>query len=76
MRRIEELLQHVNESVGATMLITSHHTQSTLRVADHLVLLQDGAAISGTTRDLLRDDPRVAEFFAEPPLRERAACAP
>jgi ABC-type transporter Mla maintaining outer membrane lipid asymmetry ATPase subunit MlaF len=58
------------------MLITSHHTQSTLRVADHLVLLQDGAAISGATRELLRDDPRVAEFFAEAPLRETAKGAP
>jgi len=76
VRRIEELLQHVNESVGATMLITSHHTQSTLRIADHLVLLQDGAAISGATGELLREDPRVAEFFVEPPLRERANCAP
>lgn len=75
VRRIEELLQRVNESAGATMLITSHHTQSTLRIADHLVLLQDGAAISGATEALLHDDPRVAEFFAEAPSREVAKCA-
>ena len=65
VRRIEELLQHVNQSVGATMLITSHHSESTRRIADHLVLLLDGAAVSGETDALLQDDPRVAEFFAE-----------
>jgi phospholipid/cholesterol/gamma-HCH transport system ATP-binding protein len=65
VRRIEELLQHVNQSVGATMLITSHHAESTRRIADHLVLLLDGAAVSGETEALLQGDPRVAEFFAE-----------
>jgi ABC-type transporter Mla maintaining outer membrane lipid asymmetry ATPase subunit MlaF len=65
VRRIEELLQQVNQSVGATMLITSHHSESTRRIADHLVLLVDGVAVSGRTETLLQDDPRVAEFFAE-----------
>jgi len=65
VRRIEELLQQVNESGGATMLITSHHTESTRRIADHLVLLLDGAAVSGETAALLHGDARVAEFFAE-----------
>jgi len=65
VRRIEELLAGVNERVGATMLITSHHSASTRRIADHLVLLVDGGAVSGPAASLLRDDPRVADFFVE-----------
>ncbi len=65
VRRIEELLMQVNQSGGATMLITSHHTESTRRMADHLVLLLDDGAVSGDTKALLQNDARVAEFFAE-----------
>jgi len=66
VRRIEELLLDLNGRVGATMLVTSHHTESTRRIADHLVLLLDGAAVSGPTQALMASDARVAEFFAEP----------
>jgi phospholipid/cholesterol/gamma-HCH transport system ATP-binding protein len=66
VRRIEELLLDLNGRVGATMLVTSHHTESTRRIADHLVLLLDGAAVSGPTQALMANDARVAEFFAEP----------
>jgi ABC-type transporter Mla maintaining outer membrane lipid asymmetry ATPase subunit MlaF len=58
------------------MLVTSHHTESTRRIADHLVLLIEGAAISGPAATLMRDDPRVAEFFAEPVLHPHRAEAP
>jgi phospholipid/cholesterol/gamma-HCH transport system ATP-binding protein len=71
--RIEELLQDLNERVGATMLITSHHTQSTHRIADHLVLLLEGRAVSGPMETLMANDPRVVEFFAEPAPRRRSA---
>jgi phospholipid/cholesterol/gamma-HCH transport system ATP-binding protein len=70
VRRIEELLQDLNERVGATMLITSHHTESTRRIADHLVLLQGGTAVSGPAHELMASDARVAEFFAEPAAHE------
>jgi phospholipid/cholesterol/gamma-HCH transport system ATP-binding protein len=76
VRRIEELLQDLNERVGATMLITSHHTESTRRIADHLVLLLDGAAISGPTQELMARDARVAEFFAEPTAHAHAGSQP
>jgi phospholipid/cholesterol/gamma-HCH transport system ATP-binding protein len=66
VRRVEDLLLRVNERVGATMVITSHHSESTLRMADHLVMLLDGTAVEGTPQALLRADARVAEFFAEP----------
>jgi phospholipid/cholesterol/gamma-HCH transport system ATP-binding protein len=73
IRRIEELLQDVNRRVGATLLITSHHNESTLRIADHLVLLHEARAIEGPPRALVaQGDPAVAAFFVDeaPAARE------
>jgi phospholipid/cholesterol/gamma-HCH transport system ATP-binding protein len=71
VRRVEDLLLRVNERVGATMIITSHHTQSTLRLADHLVMLLDGEAVEGRPLELVRgSDARVVEFFREPERSE------
>jgi phospholipid/cholesterol/gamma-HCH transport system ATP-binding protein len=76
VRRVEELLLSVNERVGATMIITSHHAQSTLRIADHLVMLLDGQAVEGAPEALCRADARVGEFFAEALEAPRASgCA-
>jgi phospholipid/cholesterol/gamma-HCH transport system ATP-binding protein len=66
IRRIEELLLDVNRRVGATLIVTSHHNESTLRIADHLVLLHEARAIEGPPRELVRSgDARVAEFFVD-----------
>jgi phospholipid/cholesterol/gamma-HCH transport system ATP-binding protein len=65
VRRVEELLVHVNQRLGATLIVTSHHPQSTLRIADHLVLIDEGAAVEGAPRELVGRDERVAEFFLE-----------
>jgi len=46
-------------------LITSHHIPSSLRMADQIVFLLDGTAISGTPKEMRHHaDERVAEFFA------------
>ena len=71
VRRIEELLQDLNERVGATMLITSHHTQSTHRIADHLVLLLDGARCFRTDRDA-DGERRARRGFLRGAARSRA----
>lgn len=65
VRRVEELLVSVNQRFGATLIVTSHHPQSTLRIADHLVLIDGGAAVEGPPRELIERDARVAEFFFE-----------
>jgi phospholipid/cholesterol/gamma-HCH transport system ATP-binding protein len=65
VRRVEELLVAVNQRFGATLIVTSHHPQSTLRIADHLVLIDDGVAVEGAPRELVLRDARVAEFFLE-----------
>jgi phospholipid/cholesterol/gamma-HCH transport system ATP-binding protein len=65
VQRVEDLLRNVNERVGATMIITSHHTHSTLRLADHLVMIEEGEALEGPPKELLAREPRVAAFFSE-----------
>lgn len=76
IRRVEELLQRANARTGATVIVTSHHPLSTLRIADHLVMIGDGTAVEGEPRTLLNSDPLVSEFFEEaltPAAAERAA---
>jgi phospholipid/cholesterol/gamma-HCH transport system ATP-binding protein len=65
VRRIEALLLELNRRLGLTMIVTSHHLASSLRMADRLVFMADGRAISGTPDQLLRsDDPRLVEFLS------------
>jgi phospholipid/cholesterol/gamma-HCH transport system ATP-binding protein len=64
VRRIESLLVDLNRRLGLSMIITSHHLASSLRMADRIVFLVDGRAISGSPADLLRStDHRVLEFL-------------
>ena len=65
VRRIEKLFTTLNRQLGLTLLITSHHIPSSLRMADQIVFLLDGTAISGSPKDLRHHaDPRIAGFFA------------
>jgi phospholipid/cholesterol/gamma-HCH transport system ATP-binding protein len=64
VRRIEALLVDLNRRLRLTMIITSHHLASSLRMADRIVFLVDGRAIAGTPQDLLRStDQRVLDFL-------------
>jgi len=64
VRRIEALLVQLNTSLGITLIVTSHHLASSLRMAHRLVFMVDGRAISGTPEDLLHsDDARVVHFL-------------
>ena len=65
VRRIEKLFTTLNRQLGLTLLITSHHIPSSLRMADQIVFLLEGAAISGAPKDLRHHaDQRIAGFFA------------
>jgi phospholipid/cholesterol/gamma-HCH transport system ATP-binding protein len=65
VRRIEKLFGTLNRQLGLTFLITSHHIPSSLRMADQIVFLLEGAAISGAPKDLRHHaDQRIAGFFA------------
>lgn len=64
VRRIESLLVDLNRHLGLTIILTSHHLASSLRMADRLVFMVDGKALSGPPTDLLESaDPRVVEFL-------------
>lgn len=64
VRRIETLLIDLNRHLDLTLIVTSHHMASSLRMADRLVFMVDGIAIAGTPADLLKsEDQRVVEFL-------------
>jgi phospholipid/cholesterol/gamma-HCH transport system ATP-binding protein len=66
LRRVERLLQTVNRERGITMVVVSHHIPSTLRMADHVVMLLPGRLVSGAPGELIeRDDPLVRAFLRE-----------
>ena len=65
VRRIEKLFTALNGELGLTFLITSHHIPSSLRMADQIVFLLEGTAISGSPKEMRHHaDARVAGFFA------------
>ncbi len=66
VHRIETLLVELNRSRGMTLLVASHHIQSTIRMADRLLMLLDGRGISGTPAELIASgEERVREFLEE-----------
>ena len=79
VRLIEALLVETNRRTGVTMIVTNHHIGSTMRIADEVVFMIDGAAICGPTAEIRNSgDPRLKGFLeaASPgPLAEQR-CAP
>lgn len=64
VRRIEALLCRLNRDQGLTLLVTSHHVPSTLRMADRVVFLLGGEAVEGRPEELRSgNDERVVHFF-------------
>jgi phospholipid/cholesterol/gamma-HCH transport system ATP-binding protein len=82
VRLIESLLEEVNERWGITMIVTSHHIPTTLRMADHVVFLLDGKALeaapdmvrtsaSESVRDFIAaEDPEAFDAVRKPKDRE------
>lgn len=66
VRRVEALLLALNRRFAVTTILTSHHVESTLRIADHLVVLVSGGAVEGAPGAIrARSEPEVREFFAD-----------
>ena len=64
--RIEELLVRLNRELGLTVVVTSHHMASSLRMADQMILLRDGDCVAGSPEMLAGgDDEGVIEFLGE-----------
>jgi phospholipid/cholesterol/gamma-HCH transport system ATP-binding protein len=65
-RRIEHLLVRSNRDLGITLILVSHNIASTMRIADHVVVLLPSGAVEGSAADLARStDPRIASFLSE-----------
>jgi len=65
VRRIEALLVDLSRRAGLTLVVTSHHLASSLRMADRIVFLVDGHAVSGSPQELLQSaDRRIVDFLA------------
>jgi len=65
VRRIEALLVDLSRRLGLTLVVTSHHLASSLRMADRIVFLVDGRAVSGSPEELLQNpDRRIVDFLA------------
>jgi len=59
-------LHRINREHDITMLVSSHHIPSTMRMADQVVLLLPNLTVTGTPIELRQSsDPRIAGFFNE-----------
>jgi phospholipid/cholesterol/gamma-HCH transport system ATP-binding protein len=61
--RIEDLLVELNRALGLTIVVTSHHMASSLRMAHQMILLRRGGCIAGSPEDLASStDAEVTEL--------------
>lgn len=66
VKRIEMLLRRINGTLGITIIVSSHHIPSTMRLADQVILLLQRGVVTGTPSELRESrEPRVAEFLDE-----------
>jgi phospholipid/cholesterol/gamma-HCH transport system ATP-binding protein len=66
IKRIESLLVDMNRQSGMTTILVSHHVPSTLRMADHVLLLLGDRSIEGSPAQLRgSSDAEVADFLNE-----------
>jgi len=66
VNRIEELLLQLNRDLGLTIVVTSHHMASSLRMANQMILLRDRSCVAGKPEELADSaDPDVREFLGE-----------
>lgn len=63
LRRVEDLLARVNRDHQITMIVVSHHIPSTVRIADHVVLLLPNRTVEGAPGALLESDDSLVRAF-------------
>jgi phospholipid/cholesterol/gamma-HCH transport system ATP-binding protein len=64
VERIEALFGELCRERGLTLIVTSHHMASSLRMSDQIVLLRDGRAVTGTPGDLATSgDAQITDFL-------------
>jgi len=64
--RIEALLTHLNRDLGLTVIVTSHHMATSLRMASQIVLLKNHGCVVGTPAELASSrDSAISDFIGE-----------
>ena len=62
--RIEQLLLRLSGEYGLTVIATSHHVETSRRMAEHVTVLLPDGAVSGSPAALFASgDPRVEAFL-------------
>ncbi len=75
-KRIEALLTGINRQYGITLLIVSHHVPSTMRMADHVLLLLEDRRVEGSPAELRTSADREAAEFLNDGLDQATAPGP
>jgi phospholipid/cholesterol/gamma-HCH transport system ATP-binding protein len=68
-RKLDELVKHIRDTFGTTIMVVSHELASIFDIADRAIMLdrtQQGIIAEGRPRELLEQsrDPRVREFLS------------
>ena len=66
---IMSLIQRLNDTLGLTSIIVTHHVHETMPVADHAIVIANGGIVfSGTPKELeATTDPLVLQFLRGEP---------
>ena len=78
---IMELIRRLNDTLGLTSIVVTHHVHETLPVADHVVVIASGRIVFDGTPEGLQasDDPLLRQFLegrADGPIPFDMATAP
>jgi phospholipid/cholesterol/gamma-HCH transport system ATP-binding protein len=73
---IDQLIIDLNRKLGVTSVVVTHEMDSAFRIADRMVLLDQGKFVAAGTAQQMRDstDPLVHQFvhgLADGPLTDR-----
>jgi phospholipid/cholesterol/gamma-HCH transport system ATP-binding protein len=65
-RRIESLLVEINKRRRVTLIVVSHSIPSTMRMADHVLVLLPDEPVEGSPAELKEStDPRIIAFLSD-----------
>ena len=62
---VMSLVRRLNDTLGLTSIVVTHHVHETLPIADHAIVIANGGIVFSGTPDALKDstDPLVHQFL-------------
>ena len=62
---VMSLVRRLNDTLGLTSIVVTHHVHETLPIADHAVVIANGGIVFSGTPDALQasDDPLIRQFL-------------